>query len=107
MNVLPLTPAIFYILLSLSTKNRHGYDIMKTVALDSANKIKLGPGTLYGAIKRLLENKLIAEVKTSHRRRKYYRLTQKGRDIFTQELIRYKEAVELAKKKKLFIPLYA
>ena len=54
----PLTPSIFYILLTLAQKERHGYDIMKQVNNDSHNKIKLGPGTLYGAIKRMLEEKL-------------------------------------------------
>lgn len=101
-NNISLTPQIFYILLALATKERHGYDIMKQVELDSQNKIRLGPGTLYGAIKRMLESKLIIEVQTSHSRRKYYRLTPKGRTIFSQELQRYNHAIELAKRKKLF-----
>ena len=50
-----LTPQIFYILLSLATKARHGYDIMKQVENDSQGNVKLGPGTLYGAIARLEE----------------------------------------------------
>ena len=102
---MPLTPAIFYILLSLATKERHGYDIMKQVQNDSEGKIKLGPGTLYGAIKRMLENKLLIEIETSHTRRKYYKLTEKGRSIFNNELQRYTEAVELAKQKNLFAQL--
>src|SRR5438128_1057867 len=71
--IMPLTPAVFYILLSLSTKKRHGYDIMKQVASDSNGKVSLGPGTLYGAIKRMLEEKLIAEVSSGfgHERRRY------------------------------------
>jgi len=97
----PLTPAIFYILLSLATKERHGYDIMKQVESDSEGKIKLGPGTLYGAIKRMLEEKLIVELDTNHARRRYYKLTDKGRNIFNSELQRYTEAVELAKKRSL------
>ena len=98
-----LTPQIFYILLALATKERHGYDIMKQVENDSQNKIKLGPGTLYGAIKRMLEEKLIIEIDSSHARRKYYKLTEKGRSIFVNELQRYNEAVELAKKRSLLI----
>src|SRR6185437_10710723 len=90
-----LTPQIFYILLALATKERHGYDIMKQVESDSHNKIKLGPGTLYGAIKRMLEEKLIIAVDSPHARRKYYQLTEKGRGIFVNELQRYNEAVEL------------
>ena len=98
-----LTPAIFYILLSLATKERHGYDIMKQVQQDSDGKIALGPGTLYGAIKRMLEEKLITEIESEHARRKYYQLTEKGRGIFNNELQRYNEAVELAKKKNIFM----
>lgn len=103
--VMPLTPPIFYILLALSTNERHGYDIMKQVASDSNNKIKLGPGTLYGAIKRMLEEKLIAEVASSlsdDPRRRYYKLTEKGRQTLSTELKRYHEAIELAKKKRIF-----
>ena len=97
-----LTPQIFYILLSLATKERHGYEIMKQVENDSKGKVKLGPGTLYGAIKRMLEEKLIVELNTTHSRRKYYKLTEKGRAIFSSELQRYQEAVELAKQRSLF-----
>ena len=97
-----LTPQIFYILLSLATKERHGYEIMKQVEADSQAKVKLGAGTLYGAIKRMLEEKLILEVDTGHARRKYYKLTEKGRSIFNNELERYNQAVELAKQKNLF-----
>lgn len=96
-----LTPQIFYILLSLATKERHGYDIMKQVESDSQGKIKLGPGTLYGAIKRMLDEKLVIAVNSSHSRRKYYKLTEKGRTLFNNELQRYNEAVELARKRSL------
>jgi len=98
----PLTPPIFYILLSLATKDRHGYDIMKQVENDSQGKVRLGAGTLYGAIKRMLEEKLVSEVETAHVRRRYYKLTEKGRSMFSNELQRYSETVELAKKKNLF-----
>jgi len=100
---MPLTPAIFYILLALAVKERHGYDIMKQVQSDSQGKITLGPGTLYGAIKRMLEDKLIIETESEHARRKYYQLTEKGHTIFNNELQRYNEAVELAKKKDVFV----
>lgn len=100
-----LTPQIFYILLSLATQVRHGYDIMKQVEIDSQGKIKLGPGTLYGAIKRMLEEMLIIEVNSDHSRRKYYQLTPKGKAHFQNELQRYQTAVELAKKRKLFSSL--
>lgn len=98
-----LTPQIFYILLALASQERHGYDIMKAVEKDTDGKIKLGPGTLYGAIKRMLEEGLVVEVETSHTRRKYYTLTEKGRSIFVSELDRYNAALELAKKRKLLV----
>ncbi len=98
----PLTPPIFYILLALAVKERHGYDIMKQVERDSQGKIKLGAGTLYGAIKRMLEDKLIVEVESTSSRRKYYKLTEKGSAIFSNELQRYNEAVDLAKSHNLF-----
>lgn len=98
----PLTPPIFYILLSLATKERHGYDIMKQVEKDSQGKVLLGPGTLYGAIKRMLEEKLLVAVDTNYARRKYYKLTEKGRSTFMSELERYNQAVELARQKNLF-----
>ena len=97
-----LTPQIFYILLSLATQARHGYDIMKQVESDSQGSVKLGPGTLYGAIKRMLEEELIAAVETDEARRKYYKLTEKGKTIFSSELQRYNGAVALAKKRNLF-----
>ncbi len=98
-----LSPAIFYILLSLANTPRHGYDIMKQVEADSQGKVKLGPGTLYGAIKRMLEDKLISETDSEHARRKYYQLSEKGRAIFSKELQRYDEAVQLAKKRSLLL----
>lgn len=97
-----LTPQIFYILLSLATKELHGYEIMKQVEQDSKGKVKLGPGTLYGAIKRMLEEKLIVELDTNHSRRKYYKLTEKGKAIFNAEVQRYNQAIELVKERKLF-----
>lgn len=99
---MPLTPPIFYILLALASGERHGYDIMKQVAHDSNGKVRLGAGTLYGAIKRMLEDDLIIEADMAHARRKYYRLTDKGRAIFLGELERYDEAVQLARRRSLF-----
>ena len=92
----------FYILLSLAIKSRHGYEIMKQVEQDSGFKVLLGPGTLYGSIKRMLQAKLIEEVAGDNPRRKYYILTEKGRASLTSEIERYNDAVELAKRKNLF-----
>lgn len=92
----------FYILLSLAIKSKHGYEIMKQVEQDSARKISLGPGTLYGAIKRMLTSDLIEEVPGDDSRRKYYTLTEKGRQLLSSELERYNDTVALAKRNNLF-----
>lgn len=97
-----LSQSEFYILLSLAIKERHGYEIMKQVEKDSGRKVIMGPGTLYGSIKRMLQSKLIEEVAGNNPRRKYYTLTEKGRKALSTELQRYNDAVELAKQKKLF-----
>ncbi len=97
-----LSQSEFYLLLSLAIKSRHGYEIMKQVEQDSGRKVLLGPGTLYGSIKRVLQSKLIEEVAGDNPRRKYYTLTEKGRKSLSSELQRYNDAVELAKRKKLF-----
>lgn len=97
-----LSQSEFYILLSLAIKSRHGYEIMKQVENDSRKKVLLGPGTLYGAIKRMLQAKLIEEVAGDNARRKYYTLTEKGRKSLSSELQRYEDAVELARRKNLF-----
>lgn len=96
-----LSNSEFYILLSLAIKNRHGYDIMKQVEHDSHGKIQLGPGTLYGSIKRMLEASLIKEVAGDNPRRKYYTLTSKGKAALSAELERYEETVQLAKRANL------
>lgn len=97
-----LSQSEFYILLSLAIKSRHGYEIMKQVEQDSERKVLLGPGTLYGSIKRLLQSQRIEEASGDNPRRKYYRLTEKGRASLSSELQRYDDAVELAKRKNLF-----
>ncbi len=97
-----LSQSEFYILLSLAIKSRHGYEIMKQIEQDSDGKVLLGPGTLYGSIKRMLQSNLIEEVAAGHSRRKYYTLTDQGRKSLTFELQRYSDAVELAKRKDLF-----
>ena len=92
----------FYILLSLAIKSRHGYEIMKQVKEDSGKKVLLGPGTLYGSIKRMLQSKLIEEVAGDNPRRKYYALTENGKTSVGSELQRYNDAVELAKRNNVF-----
>ncbi|MBN1168972.1 PadR family transcriptional regulator [Candidatus Woesebacteria bacterium] len=98
----PLTPAVFYILLALSLRQRHGYNIMKQVEKDSHGKIKMGPGTLYGSIKRMLKAGLIVEVDNPEdERRKFYKLTKKGQKNLSAELKRFEDIVSLAKSKKI------
>lgn len=99
----PLTPAVLHILLALSTGDRHGYGIMKQVESDSQGKVKMGPGTLYGSVSRMLEAGLIEESgkrvdpEMSGERRIYYRLTGAGRAALEAELQRYRSVVALAK----------
>jgi DNA-binding PadR family transcriptional regulator len=100
MNV-QLSQSEFYILLSLAIKKRHGYEIMKQIEHDSEGKISLGPGTLYGAIKRMLKSHLIEEISGDNPRRKYYRLTEKGKKALHFELERYENAVNLARQSNI------
>jgi DNA-binding MarR family transcriptional regulator len=74
----PLTPAVFHILLALFGKERHGYDIMQQVKTDSQNAVKMGPGTLYGSLDRMIAAGLVAKSDTRDPRRIYYRLTSLG-----------------------------
>jgi DNA-binding PadR family transcriptional regulator len=102
----PLTPAVLHILLALSTQERHGYGIMKEVESDSQGKVKMGPGTLYGSIGRMIEAGLIRESdkrvdpEMDDERRVYYKITGPGREALAAELERYRELVAVAKKKE-------
>ena len=104
---LPLTPAVFHILLALAGGERHGYAIMQEVAESTGGHIQLGPGTLYGTIKRLLEAQLIEESderpdpQLDDDRRRYYRLTGVGEKVVRAEAQRYADIVKLARGKKL------
>ena len=103
----PLTPAVFYILLALSTKERHGYDIMKQVTRDSSGKVKMGPGTLYGSIKRMLDTGLIEEAEEKpdpsldDERRRYYCITPLGKKLLSAEIKRYRQVVSVAQQRNL------
>ncbi|MFB2983947.1 PadR family transcriptional regulator [Microseira sp. BLCC-F43] len=106
-NFLPLKPAAFHILLALVDGERHGYGIMQEVRQSTNNSVKLGPGTLYGTIKRLLADKLILEseerpdAKLDDERRRYYCLTELGRRVITLEVQRLANLVNMASAKKL------
>src|SRR5919204_2365571 len=95
----PLTPAVLHILLALSRGERHGYGIMKQVEADSQGKVKMGPGTLYGSMGRMMDAGLIRESdkkvdpEMDDERRIYYSITGLGRKALEAELDRYREVV--------------
>jgi DNA-binding PadR family transcriptional regulator len=102
---LPLTPALFHVLLSLADGQKHGYAILKEVTERTGGKVELSTGTLYGIIKRLLADGLIKEsVLGSTDRRRAYRLTPFGRKVALAEAERHRELVMVAEIKKLFVP---
>jgi DNA-binding PadR family transcriptional regulator len=103
----PLTPAVFHILLALADGEKHGYAIMKDVEAQTSGQIKMGPGTLYGSIKRMLAAGLIQETEErpdpslDDERRRYYRITALGRAVVASESRRLLRAVEVAQEKKV------
>lgn len=109
--LLPLPQAVFQILVALADQDRHGYAIMQDVVARTGGALRLSPGTLYGSIKRMLEDGLIVEVDDrpspdeDDERRRYYRITQFGRDLAKAEadrltvLLRQARAVGLASKR--------
>ena len=105
--LLPLRPSVFHILLALSDGDLHGYGIMQEVTEHTGGQIKLGPGTLYGTIKRLLSDKLIVEVderpdpELDDERRRYYRLTDFGEKVLKAEVQRISNMVSVAQRKRL------
>jgi DNA-binding PadR family transcriptional regulator len=109
----PLTPAVFHILLALSSGERHGYGIMKQVETDSQGKVTMGPGTLYGSLKRMLDAGLVRESdkrvdpEMDDERRIYYQITGMGAEALTTELERYQRIVSLAQERKLYPKTFA
>ena len=105
---LPLTPAMFHILLALADGEKHGYAILKEVARRTGDRVRLSAGTLYGNLSRLEGAGLIAEssrrpeIALDDERRRYYRLTEFGRGVAVAEAERMEEAVVQARAKKLF-----
>lgn len=104
---LPLPVSEFEILLALADGERHGYSIMTEVAERSGGSVRLGPGTLYGSVKRMLASGLIDEHEPRRRsadddeRRRYYRLTSLGRAVASAEAARLEELVKQARRKRL------
>jgi DNA-binding PadR family transcriptional regulator len=103
----PLTPAAFHILLSLAGGEKHGYAIIKSVLEGSSGEVNLGPGTLYGNLKRFIDLAWIEELETrpapdlDDERRRYYALTPHGWRIAQLEATRLEQLVEEARRLKL------
>ena len=118
--MLPLTPVVLNILLALADEERHGYGIGVEVRERTGGKMRLGPGTLYGSLKRMVDGGLVEEVEESERppeeeseeaprrydveRRRYYRLTGFGERVLGAELARLERVVRTAQQKGLFPP---
>lgn len=106
-HISPLTPAVFHILLALSSGERHGYGIMKQIETDTQGRVSMGNGTLYGSLKRMLDAGLVEESDKridpamDDERRIYYRLTGVGIKALEAELDRYKRIVTVAQERKL------
>ena len=107
---LPLSPQVFHVLLALADGPRHGYGIIQDVERETDGAIRLGPGTLYGALKRLLETGWVEETERrpdpaeDDERRRYYRLTTAGRRILAADANRLANAVTRARRAGLLRP---
>ena len=103
----PLTPAVFHILLALADGEKHGYLIMKDVEAQTSGRLKMGPGTLYGSIKRMLTAGFIEEAEErpdpslDDERRRYYRLSNMGQKVLSTESQRLEQAVKIARQKQV------
>src|SRR5260370_5339798 len=106
-HLLPLTSAVFFILFALADGEKHGYAIMQTASQMSDNQFRMGPGTLYSTIQRLLDLDLIEETEvvggqSDHEdRRRNYKLTRTGKAILAADISRMEYLVRLARGKKL------
>jgi DNA-binding PadR family transcriptional regulator len=104
---LPLPTAAFHVLVALADRDRHGYSIMQDVDARTGGKVRLSAGTLYSAIRRMLEQGLIEELhdspdpESADERRRYYRLTRLGRDVAVAEAKRFSELLEQARATRL------
>jgi len=100
--LVPLTPPVFHILLALAGEERHGYGIMQDVAQQTGGALQLGPGTLYGCLKRMLNAGLVEESDERpdpalyDERRRYYRMTELGKRVVRAEAQRLAGAVTAA-----------
>ncbi len=102
---LPLSPAVFHILLALVDGEKHGYAIMKEVESLSDGQTRMGPGTLYGTLKRLLSARMVQESderpdpSLDDQRRRYYAITPFGGRVLNAEVERLSRLVQVARRK--------
>jgi DNA-binding PadR family transcriptional regulator len=101
-SLLPLTPAMFHVLVALADGETHGYAIMKEVERFTAGAVRLSTGTLYGIIKRLLSEGLVREAPGEGARRRSYELTAFGREVARAEAARLEQTLAMARRKHLF-----
>jgi DNA-binding PadR family transcriptional regulator len=98
---LPLSPAALHILLALAGEDLHGYGIMQEIARQSTGQYKLGPGTLYDNLKKLMQQGFIEETSSPSSsddpRRRYYRLKGLGRSVLAMEVDRLEEVLREAR----------
>jgi len=105
-NFLPLKPHWFHVLLSLADQEQHGYGIMQEVLERTGGKVRLWPATLYGTLKRLIDQDLIQESllrpapERDDARRRYYRLTSLGRRVLAAESERLEDLVRIVQGKR-------
>ena len=104
-----LTPAVFHILLALASESRHGYGILKDVLHQTDGAVRLGPGTLYGTLQRLMNQGWVEEADRPLRedadpRRRYYRLTRDGKRALAAEVDRMGALVRLARTSRMVRP---
>jgi len=98
---LPMTPAAFHVLLALADGAKHGYLILKDVEERTSGDVRLSTGTLYGLIKRFLDDELIVETRADDDRRRPYKLTTFGREVAEAEAARLEKLVHAARGAKL------
>ena len=104
---LPLTPAVLHILLALVDGDQHGYAIAQTVEELTGGTVRMGPGTLYGSIGRMVANGLLEESSRGRgrvaedERRRFYRMTALGRRVLESEMERLDRVVALARAKNV------
>ena len=102
-SLIPLPPAVFHILMALSDEDRHGYGILQEVSARTSGEVRLGAGTLYRSIQKMLDDDLIVEVhrrpapELDDERRRYYRITPFGRAVARAEAARLSDLVKLAR----------